>query len=114
MVFDIIIDARQDGARQEAIGFALKILGQHSGLADALQFAPYRYLETAESPLLKFVSQSALQPGTVMVIRSLIKVLVPHCPDAVHVQQGKLSNASRDCYFIGQGCVCRHGRTPSC
>ena len=61
---------------------------------------------------LKTIYQPALQPGAVVVVRALVKMLVPQRPKAVHRQVRKLGNASGDGVRVGVRCVCRHGRTP--
>ena len=84
MVVDVIVGPRQYGAGQKTIGIALQILRQHASLADAFQFAPYRNLEATVSTFLEFVGQSTFQPSAVMMVRPLVKMLVPQRPEAVH------------------------------
>ena len=58
--------------------------GPLASFADALKFASYRNFEASVGTFLEFVCQATLQPGAMMMVRPLVKMLIPQRPEAVH------------------------------
>ena len=80
-MFDIVVDAREDGAGQQALAVAAQLLGQDAGFADFLELLAQRWSQSTEGTFLNPVGQSALQPAAMMVAGPLVEMLVPQFPE---------------------------------
>src|SRR6218665_2515900 len=110
-MLDVVVDAREDGAGQQALGVASQRLGQDAGFADLFELLAQRGFQTAEGALLNLVGQSALQPAAMVVAGPFIEMRIPQCPEIAHREMGDSGDLCGD-RGGGWWCVCRHGRTP--